>query len=81
VETAFQNKDTGALTDHAHTLKASSAVLGAQHLSDLARQMEKTGQAADLGAAAALLPSFLHECDRVQVALSAIRDETASGQR
>ena len=56
-----------------HTLKSSSAILGAQPLSDLCQRAETLARAGDLGGARRLLPPVKEELARVADALRAWR--------
>lgn len=62
-------------TRAAHSLKSTSANLGAHRLQVYARQLEQLGRAGDLGAAAERLPDLEGEYARVESELGAWRDE------
>ena len=49
IETALKEGDAEALVRPAHTLKSSSATLGAMELSALARTLEMAGRSGSLG--------------------------------
>lgn len=73
LEKAEGDHDARGLTMVAHTLKSSSALLGATHLSDLCRDAETAGRAGDVAAARALLPQLVSELHLVTDALRAYR--------
>lgn len=56
----------------AHTLKSSSAKVGALQVSDLSRQLEEAGRNGDLAEAAPLLEGLLVENERARFELSRI---------
>ncbi len=61
--------DVSALTLEAHTLKSSSASLGAQSLSALAKQLEELGQAGDLAALTVEIARFVEQFGVVKASL------------
>jgi signal transduction histidine kinase/DNA-binding response OmpR family regulator len=65
---ALARGDAGALRDPAHALKSSSANLGAQRLSQLARELERLGRDGFLDGAAALIDEAARELERVRAA-------------
>jgi HPt (histidine-containing phosphotransfer) domain-containing protein len=52
IESAIAASDADALIRPAHTLKSSSATLGAMRLADISRALEMTGRSGALGASA-----------------------------
>ncbi len=71
VQAAVQVHDAKALAQAAHTLKSSSANVGAQILSACYRELEKFGREGQIGEAAAMLPQLQHEHRR---ALAQLRE-------
>jgi len=71
--------DAGALRDPAHGLKSSSANLGAQRLSQLARELERLGRDGFLDGADALLDEAGRELERVRAACAPLVAAGASG--
>ena len=71
MQTAIQQADGQALYKAAHTLKPSSAHLGALHFSALCKELEAMGSAGQLEAAAVKFTELEAEFSRVQVALEA----------
>lgn len=65
--------DTEALTLEAHTLKSSSASLGAQSLSALAKRLEDMGRAGNLLALAEELVRFVEQFGVVKASLEKLR--------
>jgi HPt (histidine-containing phosphotransfer) domain-containing protein len=64
--------DADAIRRAAHTLKSSSANLGANHMSALAAELERKGRSGELEGIAALLADLEREADRVSQALEAV---------
>jgi HPt (histidine-containing phosphotransfer) domain-containing protein len=64
--------DADAIRRAAHTLKSSSANLGANHMSALAAELERKGRSGELEGTAALLADLEREADRVSQALEAV---------
>lgn len=64
VQSCVQANDAKALAQAAHTLKSSSANVGAQLLSACYRKLEKLGREGHMDEAAALLPQLQHEHKR-----------------
>ena len=60
----------------AHSLKSSSASLGALNFSEFASQMEALGRAQDLEAAEAKMDQFKSEYLKVEASLEAIKNES-----
>ena len=79
IDAAVEGNDAEALVRPAHTLKSSSATLGALRLSAVARQLEVAGRTAAVGAATAGHVAALHaEWD---AATDALRAWIAEGNR
>jgi HPt (histidine-containing phosphotransfer) domain-containing protein len=66
---AISTDDPGALASAAHSLKGSSATMGAVGMSELCRQMEMHGRAGDMAQAAPILATLEAEFERVKQAL------------
>lgn len=71
IRTAVFNKDIDALTRAAHSLKSSSANLGASRLSELCRSLEQMGRSKVLHGADETLVQLLDESAHVMAALKA----------
>jgi PAS domain S-box-containing protein len=78
LEQASQQGDMTALSYIAHTLKSSSANLGAQQLSTYCKALENASHSNNLEQAAEQAAQVLAELHRVHTALQAIRDTTES---
>ena len=65
--------DAETLTLEAHTLKSSSASLGAQSLSALAKRLEDMGRAGDLAALQDEVGRFVEQFAMVKVSLEKLR--------
>ena len=65
--------DAEALTLEAHTLKSSSASLGAQSLSALAKRLEEMGRAGNLAALAEEIVRFTEQFAVVKASLEKLR--------
>jgi len=70
MQTAIAHKDAEPLRIAAHTLKSSSANVGARMLSDLCRELEELGRSGSLENAATKFSQLHHEYQRVDAALS-----------
>jgi signal transduction histidine kinase/CheY-like chemotaxis protein len=70
LQTAVANKDAEALRIAAHTLKSSSANVGARMLADLCRELEEAGRSGSLDNSATKLSLLFDEYGRVDAALS-----------
>jgi len=70
---AVEGDDTVAVLNGAHSLKGSSASLGATHLAVLCGQLEQCGRTRRLDGAADLLADVAREFERVRAALDAER--------
>jgi HPt (histidine-containing phosphotransfer) domain-containing protein len=66
---ALESRDPEALAGAAHSLKSSSANVGAVHLSALCAELERLGRGGDLRAVATLVTGVEEELVRVQEAL------------
>jgi CheY-like chemotaxis protein/HPt (histidine-containing phosphotransfer) domain-containing protein len=64
--------EADAIRRAAHTLKSSSANLGAHHLSALSAELEKKGRSGELEGTPALLADLEREVERVGQALAAV---------
>lgn len=73
IETASEEADAIALLRVAHTLKSSSAVVGALHLSELCKQLEETAHDPNPEHLAHQTQQILREYERVKRALEAER--------
>jgi HPt (histidine-containing phosphotransfer) domain-containing protein len=69
---SLTKKDAATLRRSAHTLKSSSAQIGATQLARLCQELEHVAAAGDLEAAAARLPGLQAECDSVCAELKAL---------
>jgi two-component system sensor histidine kinase/response regulator len=70
LQAAIANKDAESMRVAAHTLKSSSANVGARALSDLCRELEELGRSGSLDNAATRLSLLYGEYQRVDLALS-----------
>jgi signal transduction histidine kinase/DNA-binding response OmpR family regulator/HPt (histidine-containing phosphotransfer) domain-containing protein len=70
MQSAIDQQDGSQLNLAAHTLKSSSASLGAMTLSNQCQQLEKMGLEEELGAAAAMMPEVQALYGKVEAALS-----------
>ena len=70
LQAAVANKDAESLRIAAHTLKSSSANVGARALADLCRELEELGRSGSLDNAATRLSHLYDEYQRVDLALS-----------
>jgi HPt (histidine-containing phosphotransfer) domain-containing protein len=70
MQEAVANKDAEPLRIAAHTLKSSSANVGARVLADLCRELEELGRSGSLDNAASKLSLLYDEYRRVDAALS-----------
>ncbi len=69
---AVENNDPTQLEQAAHSLKSSSASLGAIRLADMCKQLEKQGRAADMTDVPILVQAVLDEYQQVSQALQKI---------
>ena len=58
LQKSLKDQDSETFRRAAHSIKSSSASLGAMRLSEHARQLEMIGKSSDLGAAAGLLETL-----------------------
>jgi two-component system sensor histidine kinase/response regulator len=70
---AVDGGDTDTLIREAHTLKSSSANVGAMRLSSLAKQMEFAGRSGDFAGMADDVQQFEDEFIQVKAALEALK--------
>jgi HPt (histidine-containing phosphotransfer) domain-containing protein len=68
---ALDVNDLTAVAKAAHTLKSSSAYLGAKCLSDLCKELEGIARAGDAAGSARMLEALTAEYDAVRIALAA----------
>ena len=71
IQTALDNRDFQALVPPAHTLKSSSANLGALALSDIAKTIEKSARSGDINTSLQAGAGITAEFERVRAALTA----------
>ncbi len=79
IREAAERNDADALHHAAHTLKSSSAYLGAMTLSSMSKELETMGRDKTLGEAMARLAPFEHEYGRVRDALAKLLDSMTPG--
>ncbi len=72
IQTALDKRDFQALVPPAHTLKSSSANLGALALSDIAKTIEKSARSADINTSLQAGAGITAEFERVRAALTAV---------
>lgn len=75
IEDAIQTKDNHLLRRAAHTLKSSTANIGAETLADICQKLEDFGDNDQVDEAAKLLTKFQHEFLQVTIALEKILTE------
>lgn len=73
IHAAVLSKDAASLQQAAHTLKSSSAVLGATSLSQLCQELEATGRAGTVEGGAERMLQLRAEYEVVKTALQAKR--------
>ncbi|HEX5361203.1 MAG TPA: Hpt domain-containing protein [Fluviicoccus sp.] len=78
IEYALAAEDQEALLRQSHTLKSSSASIGAQLLSQVARHIEQFARQSELAEAGALTGDLRTEFARLLVALDALESQLAS---
>jgi HPt (histidine-containing phosphotransfer) domain-containing protein len=71
IEQALEEREAADLILHAHTLKGSSANVGARPLADVAAQLEQAGKNQDWHQADALLTRTKVEAEKARVASEA----------
>jgi HPt (histidine-containing phosphotransfer) domain-containing protein len=69
LEAALTGQDAAVVTRAAHTIKGSSGNFGAEEFARLAKDIEAAGKAGNLPAAAALVPEFKRQFEKVATAL------------
>jgi two-component system, sensor histidine kinase and response regulator len=74
LQEAIDRGDTQALKRITHSLKGSSANIGARRMSRLCLDLEQAGETHDLSAAASILELLNKEFDRARTELSALAD-------
>jgi HPt (histidine-containing phosphotransfer) domain-containing protein len=72
LEEAVVQEDASRVEDLAHRLKSGTALLGATRMSSLCASLQRAGQRAELGEAAAQVAQLRHEFARVRAALEAL---------
>ena len=72
IQSALEKRDCQALVAPAHTLKSSSANLGAMALSDLAKTIERSARSGDIDTPLDTGAGIAAEFERVRAALAAI---------
>ena len=72
IESALQQKDAPTFTRAAHTLKSSSALLGAMAVSKLALELEMLGKSAPLAGAQEKVLQIKQEYEKASAALKAM---------
>jgi two-component system sensor histidine kinase/response regulator len=73
LQTALESGDARLLERSAHTLKSSSASLGAMQLSELCRALEQTGRTGTMDGAPELVRAAADACQRACQALGEAR--------
>jgi HPt (histidine-containing phosphotransfer) domain-containing protein len=79
IEQALDLGDCGPAGDAAHTLKSSSAQIGAEQLSELCRQLETAADAGELEASRCLLETLVLAADATRAALLEALGEKRDG--
>jgi HPt (histidine-containing phosphotransfer) domain-containing protein len=75
LQTALAGADAGALRKIAHSLKSSSANVGAEALAQLCKDLELLGRSNTTEGAAGILADMAHEYQAVRLSLSAILEK------
>ncbi|MBC9786080.1 Hpt domain-containing protein [Heliobacterium chlorum] len=78
VREAIAQEDAKGLRASAHSLKSSSAMLGADTVSELSWKLESMGQSGELARAREVLGSLEKECELVYQQLCTLRTEQFS---
>lgn len=78
VETAIADHNSQQLRESAHSLKSTSAALGANPLSELSRELEEKGKAEDFSGVNELWQRVIQQYDRTVDALQAAKEEDSS---
>jgi HPt (histidine-containing phosphotransfer) domain-containing protein len=76
MQRALAAGEAEALARAAHSMKSSSASLGALRFSELARELENLGRAGDLARAGDRMAHFFKEYERVERALQERQNES-----
>jgi HPt (histidine-containing phosphotransfer) domain-containing protein len=81
ISSGIESRDWKLLNLSSHSLKSSSASLGAMRLANICKNIESRtldkAIAKDLSKIHGLKDEFLYECDRVRLALSDIKQSTS----
>ena len=80
LQQAITTNNSETLTRIAHTLKSSSAMLGAKSLSALCYELEQMGEHNQLSQAAQKMPQFMAESRQVKEALLAASSQTVASK-
>lgn len=72
IQTSATNQDAATLNKTAHSLKSSSASVGAMNLSELCLQLELKGKSGNLEGVLELVSQLSHEYAQVEIALQKI---------
>ncbi|CAN1211993.1 hypothetical protein TUMEXPCC7403_17435 [Tumidithrix helvetica PCC 7403] len=75
IQAAIATQDTAVLKDNAHSLKSTSATLGAIALSSLCKEFELMARYGKIDVSPEKLQAFISESDRVKTALIAERQK------
>jgi HPt (histidine-containing phosphotransfer) domain-containing protein len=67
---AVETEQTEETARLAHTLRGAALNLGANHLADAARELERAGRRGDMTTAASLLPGVRSEYERMKAFLA-----------
>jgi two-component system, sensor histidine kinase and response regulator len=73
VHQTIERGDAARLAKAAHSLKGSSASMGAQRAARVCLELEQLGKAGDLTGAADLFAQLEQECERARAALGKLR--------
>ncbi len=76
LEDAIMNEDTDSISRLAHTLKSSSANIGAETLSDIFKQFEVYGREGELANAKAMQENLLQHYQQVLAEIRKILNQT-----
>ncbi|MEE3716229.1 chemotaxis protein CheB [Tumidithrix elongata RA019] len=75
IQTAIAAQDATVLRENAHSLKSTSATLGAKTLSSLCKEFELMARYGTIDVSPEKLQAFISESDRVKIALTAERQK------
>ena len=81
IQAALAQRDLPALTRHAHTLKSTSASLGATRVSELARELETAGKNDAIDQCASVLDALAVETTAAECLLRAECATLQGGQK